>query len=57
MASLLDKKGGGVAAAANVDMKTSTLKPVHTEWRIATHAMMSDRGDLISAGFRKAGLV
>ena len=41
----------------NVDLKTSTLKPIHAEWLITTHSKMEGRADLITAGFRKAGLI
>ena len=40
----------------NVDLKTSTLKPLHANWLIATHAKMSVKCDLIKSGFRKVGL-
>ena len=39
-----------------VDLKTSTLKPIHARWVIDTHTRMSERRDLIIMGFRKAGL-
>jgi len=40
-----------------VDLKTSVIKPVHAQWIISTHQIMSTRTDLIQSGFRKAGLL
>ncbi|KAH3834638.1 hypothetical protein DPMN_107970 [Dreissena polymorpha] len=57
VAKMLGDKDGDVTTVANVDMKTSTLKPIHAEWLISTHYKMEGRGDLIIAGFKKAGLV
>ncbi|KAH3880831.1 hypothetical protein DPMN_004753 [Dreissena polymorpha] len=54
--SHLEKKDGDPSSCANVDLRTSTLKPIHAEWLIFTHDKMSERRDLIQAGFRKAGL-
>jgi hypothetical protein len=54
--SLLDENGCDPTAAANVDLRTATLKPVHAEWIISTHEKMMLRPDLVKAGFRKAGL-
>ena len=40
-----------------VDLKMSTLKPIHARWVIDTHETMSVKTDLIQSGFRKAGLL
>lgn len=37
-----------------IDLKTSTLKPIRTNWVINTHLRMSQRSDLIKSGFHKA---
>jgi hypothetical protein len=39
-----------------VDLKTSTLKPIHAKWIVSAHAQMENRCDLVQTGFRKAGL-
>ncbi|KAH3842815.1 hypothetical protein DPMN_116319 [Dreissena polymorpha] len=54
---MLGDKDGDFTTVANVDMKSSTLKPIHAEWLISTHSKMEGRGDLITADFKKAGLV
>ena len=40
----------------NVDMKTSTLKPILAKWVISAHEQMSSKSDLIVKGFEKAGI-
>lgn len=49
----LDRDGPG---SANIDLKTSTLKPLHANWVINTHYNMSKRPELIKSGFQKVGL-
>lgn len=41
---------------ANIDLKTSTLTPLHANWIINTHYNMSKRPELINSGFQKVGL-
>ena len=53
--SLNDDDDTGIAA--QVDLKSSTLKPLHTNWVINTHNRMSQRPELIKSGFRKVGLL
>jgi len=45
-----------VDTVANVDLCTSTLKPLHAQWLIEAHAHVEAKTELIVAGFRKAGL-
>ncbi|VDH90101.1 Hypothetical predicted protein [Mytilus galloprovincialis] len=40
-----------------VDLKTSIMKPIHAQWVVSTHQIISTRTDLIKSGFRKAGLL
>ncbi|CAG2250108.1 unnamed protein product [Mytilus edulis] len=40
-----------------VDLKTSVMKPIHAQWVVSTHQIISTRTDLIKSGFRKAGLL
>ena len=43
--------------AAKVNLKTSTLKPLHATWVINTHYLMSQCPEVIKSGFRKVGLI
>ena len=53
--SLNDDDDTGIAA--QVDLKSSTLKSLHANWVINTHNCMSQRPELIKSGFRKVGLL
>lgn len=52
----LNNNDGDETTAANIDMKTSTIKPLHAQWLISTNLKMSTRIDLIKSGSHKAGL-
>ena len=54
---LRDNENAGEEGPVNVDMKKSTLKPVHANWIVTTHAEMAERRDVIRLGFRMAGLI
>ena len=40
-----------------VDLKTSTIKPLHANWDIYTHNLMSQRPEQIGSDFRKLRLL
>lgn len=50
---LLDHDDSG---NANIDFRTSTLKPLHANWIINAHCINSKRPELIKSGFLKVGL-
>ena len=43
--------------ASQVDLKMSTVKPLHANWAINTHNFIPQRPELIKSGFRKVGLL
>lgn len=47
----------GDVSTVVVDMKTSTIKPIHAKWLIETHENISIKTGVIQTGFRKAGLL
>ena len=42
---------------SQVDLKMSTVKPLHANWAINTHNFIPQRPELIKSGFRKVGLL
>jgi len=55
-AQLLETMDGD-AEEFTVDLKTSTIKPVHAQWLVSTHQEIGTRRDVIRCGFEKAGLL
>ena len=43
--------------ASQVDLKMSTVKPLHTYWAINTPNLIPQPPELIRSGFRKLGLL
>ena len=43
--------------ATQVNLKMSTVKPLHAIWVINTHNLIPQRPELIRSGFRKVGLL
>ena len=43
--------------ASQVDLKMSTVKPLHANWAINTNNLIPQRPELIRSGFRKVGLL
>ena len=43
--------------ASQVDLKMSTVKPLHTYWAINTPNLIPQPPELIRSGFRKVGLL
>ena len=43
--------------ASQVDLKMSTVKPLHANWAINTPNLIPQRQELIRSGFRKVGLL
>ena len=43
--------------AFQVDLKMSSVKPVHANWAINTYNLIPKRPELIRSGFRKSGLL
>ena len=44
-----------IGIASQVDLKMSTVKPLHANWAINTHNIIPQRPDLIRSDFRKWG--
>ena len=43
--------------ASRVNLKMSTVQPLHANWAINTHNLILQRPELIRSGFRKVGLL
>ena len=43
--------------ASEVDVKMSTVKPLHAYWAINTHNLIPQRPELRRSGFRKVGIL
>ena len=47
----------GTVIVSQVDLKMSTVKPLHANWTINTHNLIPQCPELINSDFRKVGLL
>ena len=48
---------GTLPTDVKVDVKLSTLKPMHAKWIVKLYEQMQSKSDMIVKGFKRAGII